>query len=414
MLVSGCHSEGATPLSPIFQNWVINLHPDIQREVNEDFRATAALAPVVAPPGGVDVADFIQEAKLHTSSWDMYVGMTPWVELARLVDKRVIQPWDQYVAADVVGELLPRVRAEATLDDHLYSWPFLLDVVVQGWNGELVERAGLDPTRPVATWDEYLAGARAVVKAGVAPYGCTFDPRGWRSLVPIAHSFGDDDLVTEDGLFDFVHPATVEALELMRRMMALSHPDVLEPEAVLASISPDEAMFAAQTVAYYVKYQNAHVRFASGWPDPTRLHLAPLPANGGPGGTIFWSTGATLLRYGRNKRDAAAYANALTHDERIWRRSMGTGRDAAGQLPAFSTLPGWSSETPTWMAGWVPAVTAAMSEAKPIRPHVLGEEQFKVSRPSWEEYLRGSEPSARRALSRAMAKVREAAARVSG
>ena len=73
---------------------MINLHPDIQREVNEDFRATAALAPVVAPPGGVDVADFIQEAKLHTSSWDMYVGMTPWVEMARLVDKRVIQPWD--------------------------------------------------------------------------------------------------------------------------------------------------------------------------------------------------------------------------------------------------------------------------------------------------------------------------------
>ena len=151
----------------------------------------------------------------------------------------------------------------------------------------------------------------------------------------------------------------------MRRMVALSHPDVLEPEAVLASISPDEAMFAAQTVAYYVKYQNAHVRFASGWPDPTRLHLAPLPANGGAGGTIFWSTGATLLRYGRNKRDAAAYAIALTHDERIWRRSMGTGRDAAGQLPAFSTLPGWSSETPTWMAEGVPAAPAAMSEAKP-------------------------------------------------
>ena len=414
MLVSGCGSEGAKPLSPIFQNWVINLHPDIQRELNEDFRATAALAPVVAPPGGVDVADFIQEAKLHTSSWDVYVGMTPWVEMARLVDKRVIQPWEPHVAPDVVGDLLPLVRAEATLDDHLYSWPFLLDVVVQGWNGELVERAGLDPTQSVATWDEYLAGARAVVKAGVAPYGCTFDPRGWRSLVPIAHSFGDDDLVTEDGLFDFVHPATVEALQLMRRMVELSHPDVLDPDALLASISPDEAMFAAQTVAYYVKYQNAHVRFASGWPDPTRLHLAPLPANGGSGGTIFWSTGATILRYGQNKRDAAAYANALTHDERIWRRSMGTGRDAAGQLPAFSTLPGWSSPTQPWMAGWVSAVTAAMSAAKPIRPHVLGEEQFKVARPEWEKYLRGFEQSADRALSRAMAEVREAAERVSG
>ena len=413
VLAAGCRSESVAPLSPIFQNWVITLHPDIEREVNEDFRSTAALAPVVAPPGGVDVGDFIQEAKLHASTWDTYIGMTPWVEMARLADKRVIQPWDAYIAADTLGDILPRIRAEATLDDHLYSWPFLIDVVVQGWNGELVERAGLDPTRPPASWDRYIDHARVVVDAGVAPYGCTFDPRGWRSLVPIAYSFGGD-LVTEDGLFDFVHPATVEALEIMRRMVELSHPDVLDPEAVLASISPDEAMFAAQTVAYYVKYQNAHVRFASGWPDPTRLQLAPLPANGGPGGTVFWSTGVTLLRYGRNKRDAAAYANALTHDERIWRRSMGTGRDAAGQLPAFRSLPGWSRPTPTWVAGWVPAVTEAMRAAKPIRPHALGEEQFTVSRPYWEEYLRGSEPSAHRALTRAMAKVRESADRVSG
>ena len=411
-LASGCRSEGAKPLAPIFQNWIVSLHPDIEA-VNDDFRSSTALAPVVAPPGGVDVADFVKEAKHRTSTWDTYVGMTPWVDMARLVAKRVIQPWDRYVAADVVADLVPRVRAEASFDDRLYSWPFLIDVVVQGWNGELVERAGLDPMRPVATWDEYLAGARAVVDAGVAPYGCTFDPRGWRSLVPIAHSFGDE-LVTEDGLFDFVHPATVEALEIMKRMVELSHPDVLDPEAVLASISPDEAMFAAQTVAYYVKYQNAHVRFASGWPDPTRLRLAPLPAGDGPGGTVFWSTGVTLLRHGRNKRDAAAYANALTHDERIWRQSMGKGRDAAGQLPAFTTLPGWDEPTRPWMDAWVPAVTAAMRAATPIRPHALGEEQFKVSRPEWEAYLRGSEPSAHRALARAMAKVRKAAEKVSG
>ena len=76
-------------------------------------------------------------------------------------------------------------------------------------------------------------------------------------------------------------------------MTELSHPNVLEPEAVLASVNPDEAAFAAQTVAYAIEYQNAHVRFASGWPDPARLRVAALPRNSGPGAP---STGRPVSR----------------------------------------------------------------------------------------------------------------------
>ena len=410
IVAGGCRDEVARPLTPIFQNWIVTLHPEIERSVDEDFRSTTGLAPVIAPAGGVDVGDILREAERETSSWDVYIGMTPWVEMARLVDKGAIEPWDAFLPADVARDILPGPRAEGTSHSRLYSWPFLVDVVVQGWNGELVERAGLDPTRRPATWDEYLAAARTVVRSGVAPFGCTFDPRGWRSLAPIAYSLGNG-LTTSDGLFDFVHPASVEALELMRRMTELANPDVLEPEAVLASISPDEAAFAAQTVAYYVKYSNAHVRFASAWPDPARLEVAALPASGG---SVYWTTGIVLLRHGRRKREAAAYAQALTYDERIWRRSLGTGRDAAGQLPAFRTLPGWSSPAQPWLAPWVSEVAAAMRTARPIHPHALGEEQFKVARPYWEDYLRGNTSSPRRALVGAMAAVRVRAKELSG
>jgi ABC-type glycerol-3-phosphate transport system substrate-binding protein len=339
--------------------------------------------------------------------------MTPWVEMARLVEKRVIQPWDDYIESGAMRDIVPTLRTEATTDGHLYSWPFLVDVTVQGCNAELVERAGLDPERAPASWDEYIGNARTVIRSGVAPFGCTFDPRGWRSLVPIAHSIGTDPY-TEDGLFDFVHPASVEALEIMGRMVELANPDVLEPEAVLGSVNPDEAVFAAQNVAYLVKYNNAHVRYANAWPDPTRLRLGSLPAGDGPGGSVYWTTGIALLRHGRRKRAAAAYANALTHEEGVWRRSLGAGRDAAGQLPAFRSLPGWAGAGPTWLAPWVPDVVSALRTATPIRPHPLGEEQFKVARPYWEDYLRGGERSARRALGRALAAVREEAKRVSG
>jgi multiple sugar transport system substrate-binding protein len=411
LAAAACGGDKTRPLSPIFQNWIVSLHPTIERELNAEARRNAGLGAVVAPSGGVDIADFVREAKSRTSSWDIYVGMTPFVEMARLVDAQAIEPWDDYITQDVLQDALPQVRKEATLAGHLYSWPFLLDVIVLGMNGELVERAGLDPSHPPSTWDEYIASARTIVESGVAPFGCTFDPRGWRSLVPIAHSLATD-VYTGDGLFDFTHPAAVEALELMRRMVELSHPDVLEPEAVLASINPDEAAFAAQTVAYSIKYQNAHVRFASGWPDPTRLRVASLPRNGGRGGTVYWATGIALLRYGKRKREAATYAEAMTHDERIWRRSMGTGREAAGQPAAFRSLPGWSSPRPHWLASWVSDVTTAFRTATAIPAHVLGEQQFTVSRPHWEEYLRGTESQASRAMARAMAAVRKEAASI--
>ena len=84
-------------------------------------------------------------------------------------------------------------------------------MIVQGWHAGLVEKAGLDPKAAPKTWDEFIANARKVVDSKAAPFGCTFDAHGWRSLAPIAHSISTD-VYTPDGLFDFSHAAVVEAL----------------------------------------------------------------------------------------------------------------------------------------------------------------------------------------------------------
>jgi ABC-type glycerol-3-phosphate transport system substrate-binding protein len=397
LTAAGCRERTDRGLSPISANWVLNLHPAIE-QVSTVYLPTRA--------SGEPVDDFVREAEARTSTWDTYIGMTPWVEMARLAKDGVIEPWDEYLTDGMLRDVLPKIRAEATLDGHVYSWPFLLDIVVQAWNGELVERAGLDPTLAPASWDEYIAHARAVRDAGFAPYGCTFDPRGARTLVPIAHSLAADPY-TDDGLFDFTHPASVEALHIMRRMFELASPDTLDPAPALASYTPDEVAFGDGTVAYSVKYQNAHVRVSSNWPDPTRLQIAALPANRG---SVFWTVGLALLRYGKHKEKAAAYAEQLTHDERVWRMSLGTGLHPAGQLPPFRTRVPWTRAAPTWeMASWASAVAAAFPKARTIPPHPLGEKQFIVARRYWEQYLRDPKRSARRVLAEAMAAVRKAA-----
>ncbi|MDI3340067.1 MAG: extracellular solute-binding protein [Sphaerobacter sp.] len=331
--------------------------------------------------------------------------MTPFVEMQALIEAGVIEPWDDYMPQEVKDDLIPSIKEEAMFDGKIYNWPFLLDVVIQGWNKEIVEKAGLDPTKPPANWDEYLANARKVVESGAAPFGCTFDAHGWRSLVPITHSISTD-VYTEEGLFDFTSDAAVQALEIMKQMMELANPNVLDPGTSDGGVNdtPDEGAFAAQQVAYYVKYQNAHIRMAATWPDPSQLQLAALPqAEGGAGATVFWNTGAALFTYGQNKELAAEYMKALTYSEDVFKESIAGGTAASGQLPVYTSMwEKWKQNRLEWMADWAFLVGDQLPMSKAIRTTKYGVTQFNLGQPHWEKYLKGEESDPRKAMQAAM------------
>ena len=66
------------PLTPTFYQWIEDLHPGIKGTVNPKF---PGLNYQIAPTQGFDVARFIAEAKAGESTWDVYVGVTPFVEM---------------------------------------------------------------------------------------------------------------------------------------------------------------------------------------------------------------------------------------------------------------------------------------------------------------------------------------------
>jgi hypothetical protein len=147
-----------------------------------------------------------------------------------------------------------------------------------------------------------------------------------------------------------------------------------------------------------VKYQNAPLRYASTWTDPSALRMGALPtAVGGAGSTVFWTTGACLFKYGQNKERAAEYMAALTRNSpRIWQDSIaGSATAHPGQLPAFSSIyAGWEETPPDWLAEqtWVPLVRGQLDAAKAIPNHAFGLQQFVIGKPFWETYLTGAEP----------------------
>ena len=384
------------PLTTTYYTWIEKLHPFV-RNIPYD----GALDFQIAPVEGFGMHRFLSEGKRGESTWDVYVGMTPFVEMQELVEADVIEPWDAYIPDEVLNDLIPAIRDECTINGKLYSWPFLMDVVGMGWHSGITTAAAIEDTPPT-TWDDYLNHSAQIISSKAAFYGCTFDAHGWRSLVPFTHSLSTD-VYTPEGLFDFTHDAAIEALLLMEKMMTLSHADILLKGVTDGGVNrtPDDAAFASQQVGYFCKYQNALLRMAGNWDDPSQLRMAPLPKfTNGEGSTIFWTTGCSLFKHGKNKEEAAEYIRALTYNPQIWQDSIGgTEAGQPGHLPPYKSLyTQWNNNRPDWLLPYVDLVRGQLDVAKAIPNHLYGLNQFNIGRPHWETYLTGKEVNPRIAM----------------
>jgi len=390
--------------SGTFYQWMLNLHPSFRR-IGE----TMGVNIEEAPTENFGFDRFVTEANEGTSTWDFYGGVTPFLEMIALAESGTIEPWTPHLPEGLFEDFAEPTRVEGTYKDEFYVWPLLLDINVMMWNSGILEKAGLDTTTAPATWDDQIAAAQQIVDSGAAPYGITFDPRDWRSIIPITHSISTDVYDPETGLFQYASDAAVQALEIMKRMMPLANPDVLNPTSVDNTVAPDEQAFAAEQVGYYFKYQNAGFQFSANWPDPSLIGLGPLPKTAdGQGGTVFWDTGAVLFTHGLNKAKAVEYLQAVGTDEQMWQESITGNPDEGtipvGQLPILNSVwAAWESAPPEFVTNnpWAKSVFQSLPNASAIAPTPLGVLQFDTARTEWIKYLNGEESDAKTALQKA-------------
>ena len=86
------------PLTPTFYQWIEDLHPGIPA-VNAKF---PGINYQIAPVEGFGIERFVAEAKNKESTWDVYVGQTPFVEMSAMIRRRRHR---------AVGQLHPERRA---------------------------------------------------------------------------------------------------------------------------------------------------------------------------------------------------------------------------------------------------------------------------------------------------------------
>lgn len=420
------------PLAPSVSNWILSAFPIM--EITREWDST-----VVLHEWGFDLEQLIAEGVRERTYWasymgtlfdtpdsdsrwerDLYLGMVPFVDLATFAEAGLAEPWDPYLGDGVTDTWIPSVRDEATYGGQIYSYPFQTNIVATAWHAGIVEAAGLDPEHLPSTWDEWIRSARLVMDSGAAPFGAGFNPHGWLSLVPIAHSI-DSDVYTEDGLFDFTHEAVVEALEIMMRLKEVSSPDVLEvaPMRPLTSLDVVDGVgrvdaFAAERAAYYFDHLYALVNRSSGWSDPSHLRIGTLPSiPGGAGGTVFWSVGTALFALGTNKERAVEYLRFLTQNEGLYGSTTARGKMGTGLLhPVESVWEKWKAVPPPWLGSWAVTLKNQLRRSRSIPTfkgsvfdrypyYRSGAAQFHIGRPHWETYLRGEERDPRRALEKA-------------
>ncbi|HEX5499853.1 MAG TPA: hypothetical protein VFX03_11520, partial [Thermomicrobiales bacterium] len=78
-------------LEVTYYDWIIQLHPPIA-DVNADFGKVFPIDAEVAPTQDFGIDRFVAEAKDKQSTWDMYIGVTPFLEMIQLTDAGVIEP----------------------------------------------------------------------------------------------------------------------------------------------------------------------------------------------------------------------------------------------------------------------------------------------------------------------------------
>lgn len=334
-----------------FYSWILDFNPQI-KPLTDEYNAKHKDAQVqitVAPTTNFSTQKFLLEARRKTSSWDVYVGMTPFVEMAQLQAAGAIEPWDPYMPASVLADMPAPVREEGMLGGKMYDWPMLLDISGMQWRKSMFKAAGI--SQIPSTWEQFTDTAKRInaakLKKGTVA-GATFDWHPWRGVMPVVHSISTD-VYTKEGYVNFKHPALVEAYNICKGIVPYAPKDFFSPGTAVEAGTIDEVAFKSSRVAMIFKYANTAIHAAAIWGiNDLGLARLPRPAKGGVGGSLFWDTGSGLFKYGSNKQAVANWLTFLLNDERFWTKEV----VSSGQIPPFNSIyPKIKGKVPDWIYG---------------------------------------------------------------
>lgn len=183
----------------------------------------------VPPQGGIgEIVQSVQRQVVAGTPPD--VAQLTFAGLRYAASDLGAQPIDKLVGTDAVHELLgggphpynPRAAILGDVDGITYGIPYVFSTPMLFYNADLFRKAGLDPDKPPATWDEVRAAATAI---GALPdtsgaYVSCVDPAqdGEWCLQGIIRSNGGRVLSADAKTVSWAEPQSVQAIAMLQQL----------------------------------------------------------------------------------------------------------------------------------------------------------------------------------------------------
>ena len=346
-------AQDADKVTIAIPGWAFSLNPQIAvvaQQYNDEHPDQPPVELTLNPVAqdNLDTSKFLAEAKEGMSSFDAWFGMTPFIDLTKLVEGGVLEPWDGLMPEEIRNDIYPANLAEGTYSDgKLYSWPQVASAMLLAYRPSMFTAAGIEPP---TTWDDVVAASTAIEAANPGTFGIVFDTRTWRSLIPLAVSFaGAASPFLPCGYLDLASPAALKAVETLTALFQHAPPDVLTPTG-------DVDAFKASLASMMLKYVDAAGTAARIFgQDDIALALLPKPTADADPLSVQWGTGFALFKYAAHKDIAVDFVSYLTNSEAYQRGWL----DAAQSSVYKSWQEKLAPDVPAWMQGQAEALESS-------------------------------------------------------
>lgn len=253
-------------------------------------------------------------ALLAGNAPDIVVGENFFQQYAEL---GALVPLDD-VIADIKDNSIGGTYAAAVYKDQVYGLSAFTGVFGFERNCKVIEAAGLDCSKAPETWDDLLAQAEAINKAGNGEYyGYTLQgPVGFSVggifRIAVYLSQAGAPICKDDCTYpDFNNPAAEPVLDFLRKINKFTPPGL--------TFDPDEGRVYTQLFNGLSAYQVAgswHVGWAkqSGCED-CRYSGVPIPKGGNGASVIVGNVIYAVLKESDHPKEAAEWVKFLVRDD---------------------------------------------------------------------------------------------------
>ena len=205
-------------------------------------------------------------------------------EMYQLIDDEMIVPFDDVIETEEEQEWLDSfyegfMMNSQDAEGQTWGIPFQRSTIVQYWNKEAFEAAGLDPDTPPETWDEMVEMGQQLQTEADIPWGVQIPSSGFPYWMFQALAIQNGvEIGSDDGAHvQFDQPEVVEALEFWIEMVEEHQ---VHPSGIVDWGTTPEDFFQEQVGMVWTTTGNlTNIRDNA----PFDFGVAMLPANTQPG-----------------------------------------------------------------------------------------------------------------------------------